>query len=178
MKKKMIIIFTILCSLLLGLVILIWNDCSYERVKDGITLAEAKHLIDEDERCFLITRKEGATDADYTIVYGKYAGADVNLTRGNVPESALSNVFFLSKHNTFLVEVVNEYNIENRGLPFEEAYPYIYSVDVTSWEIVIPIRRDYQYRTKEQKERWFSPSGYLDQFDVEQGDYIDNQAGS
>lgn len=143
----------------------------YACVREGIPLIEAVRIVD-DARYFLISPKHGATDAEYSIIHGKYAGFDVNLIGSNTPGGALSNVFFLSKANIFLVEIGNEYNTENRGISFDDAYPKIYSVDVISWEIVIPIRRDYQYRVNGQKERLFSPSKYLDQFDVEQGDYI------
>lgn len=173
-RGKRILIFFCATILIIGvwLIEVAQRDNGYVRVKEGITRTEAERFVNEDEQCFLIAAKDGGTGTDFSIVYGEYSGSDVVLT-GNTPKRSLSNVFFLSKQNTFLVKGI-EYNISSRGLPFYMDASNNYSIDVISWEIVIPIRRDYQYRTNEQKERLFSPSNYLDQFDVEQRDYIDN----
>lgn len=176
MKRRRIKVFLFLSlvPLLLGslVIIMVREDCSYARVKDAITRTEAERLVDENKQYFLIATKEGGTGIDFSIIYGEYANTDVVLT-GASPRSFLSNVFFLSKQNTFLV-MGDEYNISSRGIPFSADSPNNYSINVVSWEIVIPVRRDYQYRSKDQKERLFAPTKYLDQFDVDQGDYIKN----
>ncbi len=176
MKKKMIKIGLCLCVILLFLAIyitvIVQKDCGYAKVKDGITLAEAERLANEDEQSFIIIEKDGGAGIEFAIAYGEHAGIDVHLT-GNAPGCYLSSVFFGKEHNTFLVRGV-EHNISNRGLPYMEMalIPDPYAIDVISWEIIIPIRRDYQYRNE--GKRFFSPSKYLDQFDVDQGDYIIN----
>ena len=94
----------------------------------------------------------------------------------------IGQIFILAKHSalslpqkllyTLLVESSGrEINSESLGKPFEEAYPYIYTIEVVHWEILEPILRNYTYRTKEQKARLFTPSKYIDQFDVDNGDY-------
>ena len=46
------------------------------------------------------------------------------------------------------------------------------TLDVKQWYPVAPIKRDYKSMENHEKERIFYPSGYLDAYDLEQGDYV------
>jgi hypothetical protein len=142
----------------------------YPSVLDGIPLEKAQSIADDEEDWFIVEASDGATGAEFLIAYGENKGVDVELI-SNSPASHLSNIFFLSQKNLLLVKG-NELNIYNRGVEFSEAIPNVYTIDVNEWAIITPIKRDYQYRTRNQKSRWIYPRNCIDEFDIENGDYI------
>lgn len=173
MSNKRNVTIMAVCTILvvIGVLLALMKQISkYESALTGISLAEAQNICDSQPGWFIVETSDGATGTLYLIAYGKSQGADVELT-GRCPSSQLSNIFFLSRKNSFLVKG-SEQNIQNIGIEFSEALPDIYTIEVDSWSIIVPIQRDYQYRTQNQKGRWFYPRNYIDEFDVTNGDYL------
>ena len=165
------IISSVMLLLIVCIVIALYKSHDFQIVKNGVEFDDAMQAAIKDPHyCFIVTSSENV-GTQFKIAYGEHEGADVNLI-GSSPQNELSSIFFLSKNNTFLIKG-KECNVDKCGLDWLDTYPDMYSIDVVSWEIVIPIQRDYTYRSSGQKSRWIAPSRYIDQFDVEQGDYLD-----
>jgi hypothetical protein len=47
----------------------------------------------------------------------------------------------------------------------------VYCLEVEEWSLIAPITRDYTYK-KSEESRIFYPKNYLDQFDIDKGDYF------
>lgn len=142
---------------------------SFVPVKEAITLDEAKEAVDNNSNYVILNSGGGNFSAPFVIEYGRHAGMEVDVMVHS-PFSQLSSVFFLSKPNRFLV-LGSERNIENMGKDYMETHPNAYAIEVEQWEIISPILRDYQYKYDEDV-RFFAPRKFLDQFDVDHGDYI------
>jgi len=168
---NMILLSIVIISLISVSLIKYSADHSYERILIGISLESAQKTVNQNEIYYIVKSQQGATGAGYVIEYGKNQSAEIELS-GNSPDSQLSNVFFLSKMNMFLIKSTgNIKNPQNLGALFNDAYPNISTIEVDMWEIIVPIKRDYQYRLNGQKSRLFSPKKYIDQFDLQNGDY-------
>jgi len=174
MKRKLSLMLALCFAFLIGIISIAIFYCkhtSYGIIREGVSLDEAMQIVDNNDHFFIVTSQHGATGAQFAISYGESNGADVELSK-NTPMTTLSNVFFLSLSNSFLIKSTGYCeNVENLGKPFHEAYPNVFTIEVESWEIITPIRRDYQYRKFEQRKRFFSPRKYIDQFDVDNEDY-------
>jgi len=169
--KKVIVIGLASLIGIISIIIIYCIDTSYKIIKEGITFDEARRIVDNNDAFYIVASQHGATGAQYEIVYGINKGFDIELS-GNTPMKKLSNIFFLHYPNSFLVKSTGLFfNTDNFGKSFEKAYPNIFTVEVEYWEILIPIKRDYQYRKVGQKERIFNPQKYIDQFDIDNGDY-------
>ncbi len=159
-----------LCGILIVLVLVLTgalvSQFRYPCVRKGVSLSYAKNVVDSKPGWYIVTQQNVNTGAQFEIAYGENPGVDVELI-GDSPRSSLSIVFFLSKQNYFLVHGT-ELNTENIGKEFSSALPNIYTIDVNSWEIITPVRRDYQYSDEY---RWFYPLWCIDEFDQENGDY-------
>ncbi|WP_455295450.1 hypothetical protein [Enterococcus crotali] len=81
---------------------------------------------------------------------------DVELV-DNSPKNQLSSMVLLNEDNNFLV----------KGTLIDKEKKIV----VKSWKFITPIKRDYLHPKKGQKNRWFYPKKYVDQFDVDNGDY-------
>lgn len=132
-------------------------------------MSEAQRHTNSQDGFFIVTQNEGATGARFIIAYGSDKGTEVELS-GNCPNKSLSNIFFLSMPNFFLVRG-EEMNTHNRGKQIEDGLDIseMYTITVNQWDIIIPIYRDYQY-TKHT--RWFYPLWCIDSFDVDNLDYL------
>jgi len=147
-------------------------DTSHAIVLAGVSLQDAQQKVAENNLYIIVEPEHGATGAEFVIAYGEHKGSEIELSL-NSPSAMLSNIFFLSKNNLFLIKTNgNNQNAQNFGIPFDSAYPNIYTIEVEEWRIITPIKRDYQYRMRGQQSRWFSPKYFIDQFDVKNGDYI------
>jgi len=157
--------------LLVGIAVLgvYLRQTSYAPVLFGISPDEARKIYDSQAGWFIVENDLGATGLGYSIACGANEGADVYLT-GRCPEMQLSRTFFLSKQNSFLVKGI-EHNIHNIGVELLGDLCNAYTVECEEWLIITPIERDYQYSSKSQKERWFYPKEYIDEFDVKNWDF-------
>ena len=142
----------------------------YPCVKKGISMSEARHIADTQPGFFIITQTNWCTGAPFMLAYGKHEGTPVDLD-GCDPFGDLGWVFFGAEHNYCLVHGA-EQNRENMGIDYYSIEPMalerMYTIDVTDWEIIIPIRRFYQY---EKYGRLLYPFWCIDSFDVEHGVY-------
>lgn len=88
--------------------------------------------------------------------------------KGNDPLSCLSNVF-RDGRNEFLVYGYEE-NVESKtkNVSTLDNIENPYTIIVDSWEIIIPIYRDYTYSSYG---RFFYPKRYIDSYDMEHEDY-------
>lgn len=167
-RKK---IWTLVASVVILLVFLVYmSQFRYPCVKKGISMSEARHIADTRPGYFIITQMSGCTSAPFMIAYGEHEGTPVELA-GCDPMSDLGWVFFWAKPNYCLVHGV-ERNKENIGTDY---YQYesadielMYTIDVADWEIIMPIRRFYEY---ENYGRLLYPFWCIDTFDVEHGVY-------
>lgn len=162
-KKCVIAFFGVL-----ALFFIYMSQFRYPCVKKGIWMSEARHTADTQPGYFIVTQTGWATGARFMIAYGEYEGTPVELA-GNDPFGDLGYVFFWGKTNYCLVHG-EERNIENIGIDFYECEPMMidrmYTIDVSDWEIIMPVRRDYQYETEW---RLLCPFWCIDTFDVEHG---------
>lgn len=82
---------------------------------------------------------------------------------GRNPAFELSYIFLDPNKNTFLVKGrIDEERSQQIGCP---------ALNVESWYLVAPIKRDYGPWDYRDGQRWFYPEDYLDLYDLEQGDY-------
>jgi len=157
------IAFTVLFYLAIG--IFIYSRFHTKSVRPGISLDDAKKIVDENEGYYII-QEDGSTVIEFYVTYGDDERFEVDL-KGNHPLRYLSRIFFISKRNSFLIKgKVYDEQYKGREL-FNEGDPLPY-IEVESWEIITPIGRDYTY---EHHERYLYPTDYLDQYDVDHGDY-------
>ncbi len=137
-------------------------------IRYGISLAQAKKIVNENEYYYIV-KEDGGIGLEFFVTYGSDESFEVEL-KGNTPLKYLSLIFFYSKKNTFLIKgrICDEQYIGNTlfGEYGEDMLPYI---EVESWEIITPIGRDYTY---EKNERLIYPTSYLDKYDVDHGDYV------
>lgn len=84
------------------------------------------------------------------------------LAEGNLSHE-LSDIFLDPDRNSFLVKgKINEELTQYNGC---------LTLDVESWYLIAPIKRDYGPREYRKEQRFFYPKDYLDVYDLEQGDY-------
>ena len=167
-RQKATLLLAITALFVLGVGIYVFSSLNTKVVRPGITLDDAKKIVDENAEYYII-RADYSTGIDWFIGYGDDEGIEVWL-EGEMPGKYLSSVFFFSKSNSFLVKGT-EFNKEYKGGSIMEAMGHgepIYTVKVESWEIITPIGRDYTY---EHHERFLYPTDYLDQYDVDRNDY-------
>lgn len=167
--KKSLIIAVIIGVIAIFFVYM--SQFRYSCVRKGIWMAEARRTVDTQPGYFIVTQCPGATGAEFEIAYGEHEGEPVELT-GNSPSDSLSYIFFYGKTNYCLVHG-EERNKENIGIDYYEyTYPvdleHMYTINVTDWEIIMPIHRDYVY---EEKGRYLYPFWCIDSFDVEHRAY-------
>lgn len=165
-RKWLCGILTVCVLVLAGVLV---SQFRYPCVRRGVSLSYARSVVDSESGWFIVTQQNVNTGAQFEIAYGENLGVDVELI-GDSPNSSLSKVFLLSRQNYFLVHGT-EMNSENIGKEFSSALPKIYTIDVDSWEIITPVRRDYQYSDEY---RWFYPLWCIDGFDQKNGDYTEN----
>ncbi|MCM1263506.1 MAG: hypothetical protein NC313_12390 [Butyrivibrio sp.] len=136
-------------------------------IHEGIERKIAVEKCSENENYHLVKLSGYNTGLRYIISEGEDEGIEVKL-EGITPMTGLSDVFDCSD-NEFLVYGL-EKNIEKKTTN-AGSMEYItepYTIVVEGWEIVTPIYRDYTYS---QHERIFYPKKYIDNYDLEHGDY-------
>lgn len=135
-------------------------------VQEGIDRKSALEKCKE-ENYFMVRFSNYNTGLMYVLSEGEDEGVEVELT-GNTPLTELSNVF-RDGRNEFLI-YGHEMNSENKTKnAVVNGYPEApYTIVVENWEIITPIYRDYTYS---KHERFFAPSGYFDEYDLQHGDY-------
>lgn len=161
----------LLVSAAILLVFLVYmSQFRYPCVKKGIRMSEARRIADTQPGYFIIEPTGWGTGARFMITYGEHEGTPVDLD-GNDPYSDLGLVFFSGGKNYFLVHG-EERNKKNMGVDY---YQYeggdirlMYTIDVDDWEIIMPIRRDYDYV---RYGRLLYPFWCIDTFDTEHGAY-------
>ena len=131
-------------------------------VLPAISRAHAEGMVKENE-CYIVRLEE----PDGMGIGGWYYmdGRKKKSMRlgGRNPALELSNIFQDPDRNTFLVKGrIDEERSQQIGCP---------ALNVESWYLVAPIKRDYGPRDYRDEQRWFYPEDYLDLYDLEQGDY-------
>lgn len=170
--RKKIWVFVV--SAVIILIFLVYmSQFRYPCVKKGISMSEARHIADTQPGFFIITQTNWCTGAPFMLAYGKHEGTPVDLD-GCDPFGDLGWVFFSAEANYCLIHG-EEQNKENMGIDYYQYAQYetktpecMYTIDVTDWEIIIPIRRFYEY---EKYGRLLYPFWCIDTFDVEHGVY-------
>ncbi|MGY3777661.1 hypothetical protein [Isobaculum melis] len=133
----------------------------YPAVRTAISRNEATTLQD-DETYFIVTpTSKWTTATGWMLKYQNDTGEEIYI-KGKAPQNELSDVLYDSS-NEFLVkgELISGVS-EKNGVAFIQA---------ESWEIIYPVRRNYDLPNAPAKTRFFYPKGYIDEFDVENQDY-------
>ncbi len=172
--KKVLICIAVISILCLGFNTLpdLYYEINTERlaVKKAISMEEALDKFDNKEY-FIIKSGEEVPGSAFELGYGENENAWIIL-KGNNPQKYLSNNILLVPPlpNYFLV-----YGRQRKAKSPEETYSdyedkevFEYVIDVKSWDIIAPIKRDYTYS---KHVRWFYPKKYLDIYDVKHKDY-------
>lgn len=170
---KKICMFVASAVILLGFLVYM-SQFRYPCVKKGIRMAEAQRIADTQPGYFIITTVHYNTGAQFMIAYGEHEGTPVRLT-GNDPLSALGMTFFVvDADSNYCLVHGEEQNKENMGIDYYQYPQYetkdpecMYTIDVTGWEIVMPIRRHTGHG------RLLAPFWCIDTFDVEHGAKIE-----
>lgn len=167
-RKK---IWALVASVVILLVFLVYmSQFRYPCVKKGISMSEARHIADTRPGYFIITTAHWNTGAPFMIAYGEHERTPVRLI-GNDPGSALGRSFFIiDADSNYCLVHGEERNKENMGTDYYSIESgdirLMYTIDVADWEIVMPIRRFYEY---ESYGRLLYPFWCIDTFDVEHG---------
>lgn len=83
---------------------------------------------------------------------------------GRDPALELSYIFLQPDRNSFLVKGrIDERLTKDTGC---------LTLEVERWYLIAPIKRDYKSKEDREEKRAFYPRGYLDAYDLEQGDYM------
>lgn len=177
-KYQVKVLFIVLGSILLGLVLvgtpfywLYHKDTSYGMVLPAISRSKAKKMLKDDE-CIIIRRKEyeyNATGYTSQFYYEEKGEKKQIVLSGNDPYNELSYIFLEPEENSFLI----------KGY-FEDKLTDFIGLDVfyvESWYLIKPVTRSYVQGTNSTdaprpNRRFFSPKDGLDEYDVEQEDYI------
>lgn len=120
-------------------------------------------MIKKNE-CYIVRVADGE---EFDLSYWYYMDGGEKkpiLLIGQRPSSESSYIFMKPKRNRFLVKgYVNDELTQhyNKLVLFVE-----------EWHFIEPIKRDYGQEDYRQEQRFFYPRNYLDEYDVEQGDYI------
>lgn len=148
--------------------VIYFKDTSTDVIVKGISLDFAKSKTNE-ENYYLVTLRSGNTGVEFEVIYGENVGSDITFTMNNPKRSLRKDVFFTNP-NIFLVKGTGKtWNNENLGKKLDDNFEDMFTVEAEQWYIVTPIKRDYTYRLYG---RWFAPKDFIDQFDVDNGDYI------
>ncbi len=166
MKRKLFTVLLLVLILTAGIFLhLFRNDTSYAGLIEGISLKEAKQIVQNTADCYIVEFSHAATGPQYRIADGPYAGSDIELTGDYTPTLNLSGVFFYAD-NRFLVYADAVFHEENLGK------------EITDWIPILPIKRQYQFRDYQQnsgqayQSRLFYPKDKIDAFDEQNNDYI------
>ncbi|WP_310604922.1 hypothetical protein [Anaerosporobacter sp.] len=164
MKKKTWIT-TIIIIFIVGAVIIghRWmKDLSYAPVLHAVSMEQAREYADSDDNYYIIACGY-TTGYGYYISYGEHENTWIQL-KGDTPEQVL-------KQETFMFETDNQFLV--KGTLSEELDDPMFemSLHVDTWEIIEPIKRNYDDTYgRIGKTRTFTPKGYIDEFDIENGD--------
>lgn len=168
-------IWVFVVSAVIILIFLVYmSQFRYPCVKKGISMSEARRIADTQPGYFIITTAHWNTGAPFMISYGEHERIPVRLI-GNDPGSALGRPFFIiDADSNYCLVHGEEQNKENMGIDYYSIEPMtlecMYTIDVTDWEIIMPIRRFYEY---EKYGRLLYPFWCIDTFDVEHGGSIE-----
>ena len=138
-------------------------DLSSHPVLYAVNMKQAQEYADSGSGYYLVGCRY-STGFDYYIAYGESEGELLLLT-GNTPEQALNRyTFMFGTSNLFLIKgSLSEHN---------EPDKYKMMLEVHEWDIIAPIKRNYDDTYgRSGKSRWFSPKDYIDNFDIENGDF-------
>ena len=92
--KKVWILLALVLVIVGGLCLGIYRkDTSYDRIVESISLNEAMKIAEANPACFLVRFSDGATGSQYQIVYGTYAGSDIEILGESTPARDLGGVF-------------------------------------------------------------------------------------
>ena len=135
----------------------------HDVVLPAIGMEYAEGMARENENYIVRT---GATKSSGAVGWYYMDGEEKKelALSGRNPAHELSGIFLQPDRNTFVVtsRIDEELTRKNGCL----------TLDVKQWYPVAPIKRDYKSMENHEKERIFYPSGYLDAYDLEQGDYV------
>lgn len=166
MNKKKI---TFLCVLVCFTGVFFWMiHFRTQSIKGGIKREDAIEKCMKNEGYFMVRFSDYNTGLMYIISEGSDKGIEVEL-EGNTPLHSLSNAFRNSK-NEFLIYGY-EKNIEKKATDstmLEDFPEEPYTIVVKNWDIIVPIYREYTYSSHS---RIVYPKGYIDEYDLEHGDY-------
>lgn len=178
MKRKLFTVLLLVLILTAGIFLhLFRNDTSYEGLIEGISLKEAKQIVQNTTDCYIVEFSHAATGPQYRIADGPYAGSDIELTGDYTPTLNLSGVFFYAD-NRFLVYADAVFHEENLGKENIASDQDCFTVHITDWIPILPIKRQYQFRDYQQnsgqayQSRLFYPKDKIDAFDEQNNDYI------
>ena len=154
--KKIIIIISF-CTIIFFICTKILST-RFPLVTEGISKKAALNKIATKPSEYYIVKPElWTTSRGWTIESENGRNLDDIELVDNSPQNQLTSMVLLNEDNNFLVE----------GTLIDKEKKIV----VKSWKFVTPIERDYLHPKKGQKNRWFYPKKYVDQFDVDNGDY-------
>lgn len=135
----------------------------HDVVLPAISKAYAEGMVKEGE-CYIVRiadPDEFGTGGWYYIDGEEKKGLVLS---GRDPAHELSYIFLQPDRNSFLVKGrIDERLTQDNGCLI---------LDVERWYLIAPIKRDYKSKEDREEKRAFYPRGYLDAYDLEQGDYM------
>ncbi|MDO5095764.1 MAG: hypothetical protein Q4D65_04315 [Peptostreptococcaceae bacterium] len=135
----------------------------YKPIIYAASWIEVASKLTFEDNWYLISTRSCSGGTVYVFSSGEFKGKYVNLD--DSPYRNLKNIFF--RNANFLIEAEEIRPIYESAS--EIICPASYEITVKNWKIVYPIFRDYTYTPHE---RWFYPKSYIDQYDLDHGDYI------
>lgn len=160
MKKSFLVVIVVSCFLIS---FTFYNiKCKtdvYPVIKKGINKREAIERIEGDQNYYIIQPELWTTSRGWKIIRNEKITdkiEDVEVI-GNDFRYILTSMVLLNEKNTFLV--YGDFDKREKSLRIE------------SWEFITPIIRDYEHKNKGASHRKKYPKGFVDQFDVDNGDY-------
>lgn len=136
----------------------------YSSVLPAISKTTAKKMEKEQEGYIVQLFQSEYDYADNKWFYMENGKPVEIRLLGKTPDDELSDIFLKPGRNKFFVKGSMDKEITEY---YSNEKPYFY---VESWDIIAPVKRNYRIEREEQ--RLIAPIKYLDEYDIEQGDYI------
>lgn len=135
------------------------NNVQYDIVRIGISKNTASKIMKNNEKYFIIQPELWTTSKGWKIISNKeiFGKIDDIEVKNKEIEKDLPSMVLLNENNKFLVKAT--FDKKNKVLEVED------------WEFITPITRDYERKNRNAKTRKSYPKDYVDQFDLDNGDY-------
>ncbi len=165
MKKIVKVLSIVLAIIFVPLIYFYFRDMTYPKVIDAVSIEDAMDLVSEKDDYYIISM-EGGGGFHLVCRNGKYKDKNVEIRGKMNPQTCLSNTFLWPSNNRLLIKatkVTDDYYDDG-------VYSREVIVECEDFKFIKPIIRDYTYA--EHWGRMFSPTSYIDSYDVMHEDYV------